>query len=211
MWEAEHQRLGDEELIEEGRGGAHKLWERLKKAAVAEEYPFHAKYVNARSARPIWRFTLSCNDDSESIPVLLPPTDSFFDKIIYLQCYAPLEPYHDGSTEGRRAFRQRLIGALPAFLWEVDNFELPEEMRSSRFFVEAFHHPRVVELITDASPVAPLGELLVSVIEKQRGSKPLEGTAVEIYGELGPALRGISNNAGQFGWQLKRLMKLEGW
>jgi hypothetical protein len=143
--------------------------------------------------------------------VLLPPTDSFFDKIIYLQCYAPLEPYHNGSKEGRRAWRQRLMEALPAFLWEVDNFELPEEMRSSRFGVKEFHHPRIVELIEEASPVAPLGELLVSMIEKQREGKPLEGTAVDIYGELGPALKGISNNVGHFGYQLKRLMKLEGW
>jgi hypothetical protein len=101
--------------------------------------------------------------------------------------------------------------ALPAFLWEVDNLELPEEMRDSRFFVRAFHHPRVVELIEEASPVAPLGELLGSVVEKQRGGKPLEGTATEIYRELGSVLSGISNNAAHFGHQLARLAKLEGW
>ena len=160
-------------------------------------------------ARP-WRITISGNDDSESIAVLPPPTDSFFDKVIYLRCHAPLEPYHDGSAEGRNTFWKRLMGALPAFLWEVDNLELPEEMRDSRFFVKAFHHPRIVELIEDASPVAPLGELLVSVIEK-RGGKPLEGSAVELYRELGSVLSGISNNAAHFAHQLERLGKLAGW
>ena len=210
MWCAEHLRLGDEELMEDGRGGVHKLRERLKKAAVATLYPFHAKHVDAKNARPIWRLTISGNDDSESIAVLPPPTDSFSDKISYLQCYAPVEPYHDGSAEGRNTFWKRLMGALPAFLWEVDNFELPEELRDWRFFVKAWHHPRVVELIEDASPVAPLGELLLSEVEK-RGGKPLEGSATEIYRELGPVLSGIANNAAHFGHQVERLQKLEGW
>ena len=35
LWGAEHLRLGDEELMEEGRGGVHKLRERLKKVAIA--------------------------------------------------------------------------------------------------------------------------------------------------------------------------------
>ena len=72
---------------------------------------------------------------SESIAVLPPPTGSFADKIIYLQCYAPVEPYHDGSAEERKAFWERLMGALPAFLWEVDNLELPEEMRDGHDFL----------------------------------------------------------------------------
>jgi hypothetical protein len=100
--------------------------------------------------------------------------------------------------------------ALPAFLWEIDNFEMPEELRDSRFFVKAWHHPRVVELIEDASPVAPLGELLASEIEK-RGGKPLEGTATEIYKELGPVLSGIASSAAHFAHMVKRLQKLEGW
>jgi len=211
LWGAEHLRLGDEELMEDGRGGVHKLRERIKKVVTATLYSFHAKNVDAKDTRPIWRLSISGNDDSESVAVLPPPTDSFIDKVIYLKCYAPAEPYHDGSAAGRSAFWQRLMEALPAFLWEVDNLELPEEMRDSRFFVKAWHHPRIVELIEDASPVASLGELLASVIEKQRGGTPLEGTAVEIYKELGSVLSGISNNAAHFGHQLERLGKLEGW
>jgi hypothetical protein len=144
MWGAEHLRLGDEELIEDGRGGIHKLRERLKKVVVADEYPFHAKYVNGRSARPIWRTTLSANDDSESIGVLPPPSASFSDKVSYLRCYAPAEPYHDGSDEARREYWRRMMKALPAFLYIVDNFEVPEKMRSSRFYVGEFHHPEVI-------------------------------------------------------------------
>ena len=214
LWKAEHLRLGDEELVEDGRGGTRLLRERIKKLVTADLYPLHGKYKDAKSFRPIWRLTLSSNDDSESISVLPPPTDSFFDKIIYLQCYAPAAPYHDGSEEARKAFWQRLVDALPAFLYELENLELPKSCRASRFFVKEFHHPRVVELITTTSPVSSLGELFISLIKKNDG-EPIEGTAAEIYSKLwsseGLLLKGYSRSAAHLGHQLARLQKLPGW
>ena len=183
LWKAEHLRLGDEELVEDGRGGTRLLRERIKKLVTADLYPLHGKYKDAKSARPIWRLTLSSNDDSESISVLPPPADSFFDKIIYLQCYAPATPYHDGSEDARKAFWQRLVDALPAFLYELENLELPHKLRASRFFVKEFHHPHIVDLIASGSPVASLGDLLLSVIKNNDG-EPLQGTASEIYSIL---------------------------
>jgi hypothetical protein len=209
MWGAEHQALGDEEPVGEGRGGVHAFRERLKKAAVSIDFYFHAKFVDGKSARPVWRISLSGNDDSEAIAVVPLPTDSFADKIIYLQCYRRWSRITTGARRSK-AFWQRLMGALPSFLWEVDSFELPKEMRGSRFFVREFHHPRVVELIDAASPVYVLGEALVLEAGKQ-GVKGFEGTAVELYGKLGSALSGISKSPAHLGHQLERLAKLEGW
>ena len=209
MWGAEHLRLGDEELIEDGRGGIHKLRERLKKVVVADEYPFHAKYVNGRSARPIWRTTLSANDDSESIGVLPPPSASFSDKVSYLRCYAPAKPYHDGSDEARREYWRRMMEALPAFLYIVDNFEVPEKMRSSRFYVGEFHHPEVIEMIERASPVYAVAEVLTSLAK--RNGALLEGTATELFHRCQELLVGHTSSAPHLGHQLQRLKYQQAW
>jgi hypothetical protein len=62
LWAAEHLRLGDEELSEDHRR-RHGLRDRLKKITTADVYPLHAKFRDAKSFRPIWRATLSANDD----------------------------------------------------------------------------------------------------------------------------------------------------
>ena len=55
LWGAEHLRLGDEELVEDARGGVRLIRERIKKLVTADVYPLHAKYRDAKNLRPIWR------------------------------------------------------------------------------------------------------------------------------------------------------------
>ena len=131
LWGAEHLRLGDEELSEDHRR-RHGLRDRLKKITTADVYPLHAKYCDAKSFRPIWRATLSANDDSDSISVLPMPIDSFADKIIYLKCYKPLEPYHDGSVQASKAYWQQLVKSIPAFLYKIENNPISEPNTETR-------------------------------------------------------------------------------
>ena len=214
LWGAEHLRLGDEELSEDHRR-RHGLRDRLKKITTADVYPLHPKYCDEKSFRPIWRASLSANDDSDSISVLPMPMDSFADKIIYLKCYKPLEPYHDGSAKASKAYWQKLVKSIPAFLHKIENTQLPDEYRDSRFFVKEFHHPDVVSLIAGSSPVAPLGELIIRFL-LQRGGK-IEGSVAEIFEELkewNKEKRGLadySSSAAHFGHQLYSLSELPSW
>jgi hypothetical protein len=110
------------------------------------------------------------------------PTDSLADKIIYLRCYKPLNPYHDGSAKASKAFWQRLVESIPAFLYKIENNEFPAEYRESRFFIKEFHHTYVVSLIAGNSPVAPLGELIMRFLSERGGE--IEGSVAEIFEEL---------------------------
>src|SRR4029077_2928551 len=127
VWTGEHLRLGDEELAEDNRD-RHGLQDRLKKAVVADLYPLHAKYRDAKNFRPIWRLTISGKDDGNALPVLPPPTGSFADKIIYLKCYSPEKPYHDGTEQAGKEFWHRLVGAIPAFLRDLENTPIPDQL-----------------------------------------------------------------------------------
>ncbi len=214
LWGAEHLRLSDEELSEDHRE-RHGLRDRLKKITTADVYPLHAKYRDAKSFRPIWRATLSANDDSDSISVLPMPIDSFADKIIYLRCYKPENPFHDGSPEASKAFWKKLVESIPAFLLMIEKNPIPGEYRSSRFFVREFHHPYVINLVASNSSVAPLGELLTWFLRARGGT--ITGTATAIFEELkewNKENRGMSDyskSASHFGHQLFRLSELPGW
>jgi len=216
LWGAEHLRLGDEELIEDSRD-RHALRDRMKKMVTADVFSLHRKHQDANDFRPIWRVSISCNDDGGSLAVLPPLSDDFADKIIYLKCYPPTNQYHDGSTEGAREFWQRLLGAIPAFLYQIETLPLPEQYRKSRFYVREFHHPDIVELIAGASPVGPLGELITRWLSETGGE--IEGATSEIYEGLrawySQALSGkltdYSKSPGAFVHQLRRLSELPGW
>ena len=181
----------------------------------ADVYPLHAKYCDSKSFRPIWRASLSANDDSDSISVLPMPTDSLADKIIYLRCYKPLKPYHNGSAKASKAYWQELIKSIPAFLHKIETTQLPDEYRDSRFFVKEFHHPDVVSLIAGSSPVAPLGELIIRFLLQRGGA--IEGSVAEIFEELkewNKEKRGLadySSSAAHFGHPLYSLSELPSW
>jgi hypothetical protein len=214
LWGAEHLVLGDDAMGDDGRE-RHAVRDRLKKLVVAQQFPLHAKKQDAESFRPIWRVTISANDDDESITVLPPPDESFGDKIIYIRCYPPPRPFHDGTEQARREFEERLRSELPAFIHKVESGEIPDHLRSSRFYVREFHHPYVLEQINATSPVVPLGEL----IDEWMASKSLEvvgGSAAEILGQLtmwaaGSRVQQATRSALHFGHQLRRLSKLPGW
>jgi hypothetical protein len=81
--------------------------------------------------------------------------------------------------------------------------------------VREFHHPHVVELISEADPVAPLGELIDEwMADEER--QAVEGSAAEILGQLTAwaresRVRQYTRSAPHFGHQLRRLSTLPGW
>jgi hypothetical protein len=217
MWRGEHLRLGDEELVEDSRD-RHALRDRLKKALSADLFPLHQKHREALDFRPIWRISISCNDDSGSLAVLPPLSEDFADKIIFLKCYPPPEPYHSGSEDERRAFWERLMEGIPGFIHEVENMSFPAEFRKSRFFVREFHHPHILELMADAAPVAAIGELILKWLGGLGGQT--EGSAMEIFENLRTWYQDAydtknfstySSSPTHFSHQLRKLKDLPEW
>lgn len=216
LWAAEHLAIGDKGLGEDGRERS-RLRDELKRITAASDYPLHGKNRDALTLRPVWRVSLSANDDPESAASLPALDASFSDKIIYLQCFAPLAPFFNEEDPGARAqFAKTIAAELPAFLAYVDSFEIPAPLRKSRFGVREFHHPHVLDLIASSSPLVPLGEALESWIAKwDMTSEQVEAPSVELYAKLDEhldgRLRSISSGPPHLGRQLPRLALLESW
>lgn len=216
LWAAEHLAIGDKGLGEDGRERA-RLRDELKRVTASSDYPLHPKHKEAITLRPVWRVSLSANDDPESASNLPAIDASFADKIIYLQCYSPPAPFFDEGRPGARAdFAAKLADELPAFLASVDAFEIPAELRKSRFGVREFHHPQILDLIESSSPLVPVAEVLESWISSWELTTPcVEHPSVALYGILDTRLDGrlrlISSGPKHLGHQLSRLAAAEGW
>ena len=164
LWAAEHLAVGDKALDVEGRQRST-LRNELKRIVAEPHFPLHGKGRDARTFRPVWRISLSANSDPESASNLPALDASFADKIIYLHCYAPPEPFFDENVAGARlAFASTLREELPAFLAAIDAHLIPPELRKERFGLIEWHHPEILKLLDDGDPLRPVEEALESWI-----------------------------------------------
>jgi hypothetical protein len=212
LWAAEHLAIGDQSLGDDGRERA-RLRDELKRVVASTEYPLHGKHRDALTLRPVWRISLSANDDPESA-ISLPSLDaSFGDKIIYLRCYAPPAPFYDPSSPtGREDFARAIREELPAFLADVDAYQIPEGMAKGRFGQKEFHHPAILDLLTNGSHLIPLSEILESWLDgwdARENERTITTTA--LYEALGDRLRGVASSAIHLSRELGRLAATSGW
>ena len=216
LWGAEHLAIGDKSLGDDGRERA-RLRDELKRIVAAPDYPLHGKHRDGLTLRPIWRVSLSANDDPESASSLPALDASFEDKIIYLQCYAPPEPFFNANDHNaKNQFRSALRDELPAFLKEVDSFTIPAELAKGRFGISEFHHPAILDLLQSSSPLIPLADILDSWIKSWDAEiHKKEYSATDLFLELDAftdnRLRLISSKPSHLGHQLARFDTLAGW
>ena len=215
LWGAEHLVLGDESLGYDYRQRAH-LRDQIKKLVANPIYPFHRKKVEAMSARPIWRLSISANDDPDSATVLPPLDAGLKDKVIILRCYSPPTPFPTRTDSEYTEFYESLVNDIPGFLYQVENYRLDDSFKKGRFGVREFHHPAIVDIIDDLSPITPFGESVQRWIDRSAEHK-ISGTAIDLYDKYRDSFssasqaRQYARNGAHFGKMLSQLSRTEGW
>lgn len=102
------------------------------------------------------------------------------DKIILLQARCSPMPMPTETEEERKAFRDQLLSDASALLHFLRDTEVPEEFRSPRYSVRAYHHPEILRALADISKEAELMEL----IEEHITPLPYKVTATTIERRL---------------------------
>ena len=114
LFGAEHLVLEDEfmstKISERQRLGAG-----VKALAVNELHPCHRKGSTIVNLRPLWRVSISVNDDPEALLVLPPMDDHVQDKFILLRCVKADLPMPTTTAEEQRVFRATLSRELRGF------------------------------------------------------------------------------------------------
>jgi hypothetical protein len=150
----------------------------LKSVTVNMEQQCHAKGQTPLMLRPFWRLTITLNDEPENLMVLPPIDESVHDKITLLRAQAQPMPMPTGTIDEREAFWGRLVADIPGMLYHLQNWTIPEAMRSQRFGVTHYHHP---DLLAGLAELAPEHRLL-SLIDGYlfNGSPTWSGTSEEL-------------------------------
>ena len=156
----------------------------LKNITVNDTQRFHQKNREALTLTPFWRLSISVNEEPENLMVLPPIDDSIRDKLILLKVQKKEMPLPTETPEERKVFWNTLIKQLPAFVyWLVNEWEIPEELRSQRFGVTHYHHPALLQAIDALSPENKLLGLIDSQIFRCRNTLWL-GTASDLEQQL---------------------------
>jgi hypothetical protein len=163
LFGAEHLTIEDEQPSTDLRARRN-FGAQIKNFTVNEGQSCHAKYRDAVSLTPFWRVTISLNEEPENLLVLPPLDDSIEDKLIILQVAKHAMPMPTTTLEQRKLFWATLVSELPAFLYFLTLWQVPEELLCPRFGVKHYHHPRLLEAMGALAPERRLMEVIDSEV-----------------------------------------------
>jgi hypothetical protein len=150
----------------------------LKQITVNRTQRLHAKGRDAISLKPLWRISISLNDEPEDLHVLPPMDQSMEDKLILLHAYKRQFPMPTNTIEQREAFEKQLLSEMPAFVhWLLHDFTIPDDLKSERFGITHFHHPKLLAAIEALSPEI---QMLDMVDAHLRNLLPDEFTSLDL-------------------------------
>jgi len=174
-----HQRIEDESAP--GIFRSKDLFtEKFKELVTHVEKRCHPKGREALTLIPLWRLTMSLNDEPESLKLLPRLTNSIEDKIMVFRVGLKKSPMP--STQGGQEDLWKTIHAeLPHFIHHILNFKIPASLQG-RYGIKHFHHPELVANIVMANPEGYLLHLIDVLFFPNVDAKtlPLQMTAREI-------------------------------
>ena len=140
----------------------------IKSLLVNRDQSCHGKHQEAITLRPVWRMTLSLNDEPEHLLVLPPLTPDITDKIIVLKVHKKPMPMLTDTPDRADLFWNTLVSELPAFAHWLENWAIPPSLADARYGVLAYQHPEIVEKLGETSPE---NRLMAMIDEEIYGNK----------------------------------------
>ena len=184
LFGGEHLVLEDESASVDIRSRMH-FASNIKSLLANRDQGCHGKHQEVITLRPVWRMTLSLNDEPERLLVLPPLTSDVRDKIIVLKVNKHPMPMPTDTPELTETFWDTLVSELPAFLHYLESWTIPADIADSRYGVRAFQHPEIVEKLEETTPEIRMLELIDGDIFSNRMNRiPWTGTAAELTRRL---------------------------
>jgi hypothetical protein len=189
LFGAEHLMLEDESESVDIRSRRH-FAANIKTLLTGRDQNCHGKHREALILHPIWRMSLSLNDDPERLQVLPPLDNDVRDKIIVVKVLRCRMPMPTGTSASDEAFWKKLVSELPAFLHYLEGWQVPDECMDGRYGIAAYQHPDIVQKLEQTTPELRLLELIdrqlfsrhdqISLAEREEW----EGSAMDLEGRL---------------------------
>ena len=142
---------------------------KIKDMCVNSLQSCHGKHKEALTLYPIWRLSISVNDEAENLVMLPPLEESIEDKIMLLRVRQAIMPMQSDSPRSRVEFWDAVRAEIPSFIHYVENYEIPEDLKESRFGIKAFQHPSLVEILKEMTHENRLMELMQIIVIPENG------------------------------------------
>jgi hypothetical protein len=134
----------------------------FKKLAASNDHRIEAKGKDAIQPPPVFhRLSVYTNDDAYDLWVLPAMSDSLVDKAVILKAHRTEKPSIKLPTVNERAaFRERIAKELPAFVYWLTQWVIPEGLTNGRYGVKAYQHEELAEKLDQMSDEARLLEMI---------------------------------------------------
>lgn len=183
LFGAEHL-ITEDEIASTDMRSRQNIGARIKEITVNETQSHHGKHRQAILLAPLWRLSMSLNDEPENLSILPPLDESIEDKLMLLKVRKLPMPMLTRTEAERKAFRETLSRELPAFLDYLANLQIPEELACDRFGVRHYHHPDLRAAIDDIAPETRLLSIIDSEVFGHASIPAWRGTAEELESKL---------------------------
>ena len=115
LFGAEHLTIEDE-LSSRYINARRAFGTQIKQFTVNQVQSHHGKHRQAISLTPIWRLSISVNDEPENLLILPPIDESMRDKLMLLKAFKKPMPMPTNTAAEQKAFWHRIESELPGFL-----------------------------------------------------------------------------------------------
>ena len=181
-----HQQVEDEISTRDMRS-RRRIGTAIKGMVANETQRCRRMRTEAIALKPMWRISISLNDEPEDLLVLPPLDMGIRDKFILFAITGGPPPMPINSIGDRDAMWKALVAELPAFLWFLQQWEIPQGLRHPRYGVREFHHPQLLAALRQTAPEERLLEIIdITVFNGMDSSiaEPWQGVALELEQEL---------------------------
>lgn len=195
LFEAEHLIIEDDQPQTDIRSRRN-FGSKIKEFTVNRDHRLHAKGRDAVLLSPLWRMSISLNDEPENLLILPPLDESIQDKLIILRAVSGAIPEATSQGDYNRIWDD-IEAELPHLAHQLLNWEIPEEIRDTRYGVKHFHNPKIVRELVSQAPEMHLLELIDAhlLLSDAEWSGSSEGLKTELM-----------NKEGACGYESKKLL-----
>lgn len=180
LFAAEHLVVDDEAESVDIRVRQH-IGAVLKSIVATRHHHCHAKYQTPVTLDPLWRLSISLNDEAERLLVLPPLNSDIADKICLFKITKAQMPLPTDTAQQQDSFWKVLVAELPAFIYFLLNiWKIPNNLVSPRFGVHHYHHPELVEALVTLAPEQRLLDLIDEELFSESQCRAWVGKAVAL-------------------------------
>ena len=152
IFTAEHLMVEDEASCTDKRA-RQKFGSQIKNIVANIDQRLHGKGKDALILRPLWRLSITTNDDDENLMVLPPLEEGLEDKIMLFKANFAILPMPAGTPEEKTKFWDGLMAEMPAFMYHLrEEYAVPEEIEDPRYGVRHYHNPAILKALNALSP-----------------------------------------------------------